>query len=693
MPKIEVGMILKERYKITKLLGSGGMGEVFLADDLSLETQVAVKINHNLNETSSAQFIREARLLASLKHPNLPRVIDYFTDADCQYLVMDYIPGDDLKTIVERHDKIGYDLILKWAVELGNALTYLHVHKPPIFHRDIKPANIKLTPTGEVILVDFGIAKTGEASQETQSGAWAFSPGFAPPEQVSGMRTGQYSDLYSLAATIYYLYVGTPPADSAQRMMGTVQYVPLNRAKPDVPENISDVIGKALAIKPDDRFATVADFLTALTNPDTTKNREESQKTMMAQRGPAAPTGALPPVPPPTDQKKRKSPVVGIVIGIAALVVVGVVGFFALRSMGIIGGAAAATQFVPSPTMMAVVEKTTESVPTSTAEIAASATEAPLPSNTPEPTTAAVVTSIGKGGKVAFVSNRQGDGYNQIWLMDVGKDANGGLVASNFTQLTTTDGDKSDPSWSPDGTKLLFTAPSTQFAQNGTPFAKDIWVLDLTQANPTPVDLTNKAGDDIEASWEPNGKKIAWTSYYRDDRLPQLFLMDPDGKEQTRLSERFAEHSPTWTPDGSYLMYVMDYQGFNVLAMRDVWSVYKDIRNFDRTSDAGRLGLATEPKISADGSTIVYTRTTGVDTTNIYTAVFNDRGSTITQITDSGKDNYACWSPDGKWILFASSRDESSEIYIVGADGQNLTNLTNYASEDTQPAWQPETTK
>lgn len=267
MQKVELGTILKERYKITKQLGTGGMGEVFLADDLTLETQVAVKINYNLNDTSSAQFIREARLLASLKHPNLPRVIDYFTDNNCQYLVMDFIPGDDLKTIVERRDKIKPEMIIKWAVELGTALTYLHNHKPPIFHRDIKPANIKLTPSGEVVLVDFGIAKTGEASQETQTGAWAFSPGFAPPEQVSGMRTGSYSDQYSLAATLYYLVVGRPPADSAQRMMGTIDYIPLKTANPAVDPYVSDAIGKALSIRPEDRFCISGRFFNCTDPP------------------------------------------------------------------------------------------------------------------------------------------------------------------------------------------------------------------------------------------------------------------------------------------------------------------------------------------------------------------------------------------------------------------------------------------
>ena len=687
MQKIELGTILKERYKITKQLGSGGMGEVFLADDLTLETPVAVKINHNLNETSSAQFIREARLLASIKHPNLPRVIDYFTDNDCQYLVMDYIPGDDLKTIVERHDKMNPELIIHWAVELGTALTYLHNHKPPIFHRDLKPANIKLTPSGEVVLVDFGIAKTGEASQETQSGAWAFSPGFAPPEQVSGMRTGQYSDQYGLAATIYYLMVGKPPADSAQRMMGAVDYVPLKNANPAVSEYVSDAISRALSIRPEDRFASVAEFLTALTHPEVTVNRVDASKTVMAPRPPASngtvpPTFATPPQP-------HKPTGLWIAVGIVALLILAGGGYFLLSYLGFIGGTPA------EPTQTAAVAATaTENIilpaATDTPETqpAAAETQAQTPIDTAASTTAAVDQSIGHGGKVAFVSNRQSDGFFQVWLMDVGKDANGNLVASNFQQLTTTPSDKSQPSWSPDGTKLLFTGASTEFARNGTPFAKDIFVVDVTQSDPTPLDLTKRAGDDVEAAWSPTGKKIAFTSYYRDDGMPQLFLMNPDGSEQVRLSERFAEHSPTWTPKDTYLYYVMDYADFSVLSMRDTWSKYASTKKFDMSSNAGRLGLVSQPQISLDGSMIAYTRTIG-GKTNIYTATTVGRGATVTQLTDSNKDSSACWSPDAKWVLFTSTRDDNSEIYIVGVDGKNPVNLTNFPSEEKDPAWQP----
>ncbi len=688
MQKIDIGSILKNRYKLEKQLGAGGMGEVFLAHDESLDTQVAIKINHNLNESTSAQFIREARLLASLKHPNLPRVIDYFTENDSQYLVMDYIPGDDLKTIVERHDKLNPELIVKWAVELGNALTYLHNRKPPIFHRDIKPANIKLTPNGDVLLVDFGIAKTGDPSQETQTGAWAFSPGFAPPEQISGLRTGPYSDQYSLAATIYYLFAGKPPVDAAQRMMGAALFIPLNMAVPSVPLHVSEAVSRALSIKPEDRFPAIADFLTALTNPQVTQIASGDQKTVMANRFPPI----LPPsgVEPTKEKPVRKSGAIWIVLGLLLVAGLIVGGYFTLTRTGRIRPLAFLVTVTPSPTVEILPTREPTEAATDTLEPTATeqATATVSVTATSEATSSVPVTAIGQGGKIAFISNRQGDGINQVWLMDIGQDADGKPVASNFEQLTFTSGDKSQPAWSPDGTKLLFVGVSSDFAKNGTPFAKDIWVLDMTQTDAQPVDLTQRAGDDVDPAWSSTGKLIAFTSYYREDNIPQLFLMNSGGLDQKRISERYGELYPAWTPNDEYLYYTLDFNGHQILSMRDRWSDYVDQKKFDVSTDVGRLGNVLYPDISADGQMLIYTQLDGKKQ-NIFSAPIKDRGRNSLQLTDTGFDYAARWSPDGKWIVFTSERDENAEIYVMDASGGNVTNLSNDPKMDIDPAWQP----
>lgn len=690
---MEKGMLLKSRYKIMEQLGKGGMGEVYLAMDESLDTRVAVKANHNLASHTAAQFIREARLLASLKHPNLPRVIDYFAEDDSQYLVMDFIPGGDLKALVESKKAITQPQILKWATQLGNALTYLHTQNPPIYHRDIKPANIKLTPGGDVVLVDFGIAKTGEASQETQTGAWAFSPGYAPPEQVSGMRTGPYSDQYSLAATIYYLLAGKPPADSARRLMGEEEYIPPIRVSKSLPEHFSAAIDKALSIKPENRFSTVADFLEALTNPAPLPDPKSAQKTVIA-KGRNAPPQVIPSGHPQiadgAPPVQKKSSALWFILGV--LVIIGVGGFFALKYLGLIPSLIA-----PAPTATTQADL----LPSNTPELAATATNTiaaatPTETLTPTPETAAFL-PIGHGGKVAFISDRQGDGYNQIWLMEVGLDANKMPVTLEPIQLTFTQNNKSNPSWSPDGTKLIYSGLSTDFSANGTPFADDIWMIDITNPDQEPVDLSRLPADDKFASWSPNGKFIAFTNYMREKNVPQLWLMNADGSKPTLLSILgFSDSYATWSPNGDFLYYVFQTGELSVLQRiyqsnfpkKTADRTVKDYIKFDNSSNEGRLGRVIEPNMRLDGSMIVYTSFFG-EKKNIYTAVTVDEGATVTKLTDTGVDFSPCWSPDGKWIVFTSERDGNMEIYIMDENGQNLTNLTNLPSLDKEPAWQP----
>lgn len=702
MSELLPGFLLKSRYKIISLLGKGGMGEVYLAEDQSLANQVAVKVNHNLTPHASAQFIREARLLASLKHPNLPRVIDYFTEDGSEYLVMDFVPGENLKTIVDQKTPLSTTMILQWAEQLGNALTYLHTQNPPIYHRDVKPTNIKITPSGEVILVDFGIAKTGDASQETQSGAWGYTPGYAPPEQVSGLRTGPYSDQFSLAATLYFLFTGLPPADSAQRMIGEQELVPVQNLNPSIPLHAANALHKAMAIKPDQRFSTVADFIAALCNTSPVPDPASAQRTVIgAPRAtpppPPAGQGSIPTpapvsaaVPVPPVETRKKSSTIGWILGIIAVAAIGVSAFLLLSNRE---KPATPANNAALPTMTAqtiVITATPGSNSPATAE--------PTPEPTIEPTIppaltetpALVYTPIGRGGKVAFVSNRQADGYDQIWLMDIVQDKGGNLLGINPVQLTFSEGDKSNPAWSPDGTKLLYSGWSTGVTANGNPMAIDIWLVDLANTDSEPVNLTQRQRDDKYPAWSPVGDKIVFTSYYRDDGIPQLFMMNTDGSEQTRLSERFAESYATWTPNAEFIMFVQTTGNLNVVYMRDKYSQYKDGEyKFDRSTDEGRLGSVSEPNLSLDGAVLAYTRAISSEKTNIYIAPFVDRGATVIQLTDTGTDRSPSWSPDGNWLVFTSGRDGNSEIYIMDGEGNQLTNLTNLASQDKDPAWQP----
>ena len=181
---LERGNLLNNRYRIVEILGQGGMGSVYRAVDENLGVEVAVKDNLFTTEEYARQFRREAIILANLRHPNLPRVTDHFViTGQGQYLVMDYIEGEDLRQRMDRVGVLPDEEVIIIGAAVCDALAYLSSRKPPIIHRDLKPGNIKITPQGQIFLVDFGLAKTLHGSQATTTGACAMTPGYSPPEQ------------------------------------------------------------------------------------------------------------------------------------------------------------------------------------------------------------------------------------------------------------------------------------------------------------------------------------------------------------------------------------------------------------------------------------------------------------------------------------------------------------------------------
>ena len=271
---LKVGTILRSRYKIIEMVGEGGMGAVYRAEDLRLEgRQCAVKeivLEMEPTETARAQaqeqFYREASTLARLDHPNLPKVSDYFTEGQREFLVMDFVPGRDLKALMDEARRQKKTLpekqVLSWAAQLCDALDYLHSQNPPILHRDIKPANIKLTPSGTLKLVDFGLVKLMVPDDATTitivQGRGTIQ--YTPLEQYGGDtgHTDARSDIYSLGATLYHLFTNQPPLDAKQRFLRPRSLVPLRRLNPRLSLRTERAVAHALAMHPEQRPANIA---------------------------------------------------------------------------------------------------------------------------------------------------------------------------------------------------------------------------------------------------------------------------------------------------------------------------------------------------------------------------------------------------------------------------------------------------
>src|SRR5262245_23605500 len=257
--------LLHKRYRIVEILGQGGMGSVYRAVDENLGVDVAVKENLFTTDEYARQFRLEAVILANLRHPNLPRVTDHFVIGDQgQYLVMDYIEGEDLRQRMERMGNVTEDESILIGAAMCDALMYLHTRKPPILHRDIKPGNVKITPDGHIFLVDFGLAKVLHGSQATTTGARAMTPGYSPPEQYGTARTDPRTDVYSLGATLYAALTGIIPEDGLARAMDNTQLTPLRKRNSKVSRRLAASIEKAMGIDPADRFQTGDEFKRSL---------------------------------------------------------------------------------------------------------------------------------------------------------------------------------------------------------------------------------------------------------------------------------------------------------------------------------------------------------------------------------------------------------------------------------------------
>src|SRR5689334_15698921 len=255
------------------------MGSIYLADDTRLKgRQCALKeveydhaLPENIRDEAREQFLREATILARLDHPNLPKVSDFFSSGPRDYLVMDYIPGDDLRTLLleARRKKIFLKEtdVLSWGDQVASALAFLHSQEPPIIHRDIKPSNLKLMPHGLIKLVDFGLVKILAPEEVTitiiQGQGTAL---YTPLEQYGGsdVHTDVRSDVYSFGATLYHLLTNEPPADARKRFLEPESLVPPRQINSEVSLRTERAILWAMSLHPDERPKSVDDFRQAL---------------------------------------------------------------------------------------------------------------------------------------------------------------------------------------------------------------------------------------------------------------------------------------------------------------------------------------------------------------------------------------------------------------------------------------------
>ncbi|WP_075064534.1 protein kinase domain-containing protein [Ornatilinea apprima] len=668
--------LLNGRYRILEVIAKGGMGAVYRALDETLGVQVAVKENLVISEEAARQFHREATLLAALRHPNLPRVTDHFLLAgQGQYLVMDYIEGEDLRARLKQMGSYTPTEAVLVGAEVCNALSFLHSRTPPVVHRDIKQGNIKISPTGQVFLVDFGLAKIAEQGAETTTGARALTPGYASPEHY-GSGTDPRSDIYSLGATLYSILANRLPEDGLARKLETAHLSPLRDLNPRVSEELARVIEKAMSINAADRYQTALEFRNALLNasPEARQILKQNQESQEAASQPTR-LGSSPavaglnqpntvlaarPVP------RKKFPVLWIfvVVGLLGIAAAAVVLPRFLRNTA--GQPGSPTAVAPSETPPPQNTATTEPLPATELPVAVEPTLINTATALPQATPTLAATPVGGTGAIAFVSNRSG--LPQIYRLEP--------ASGETAQIFENPDGACQPSWSPDGTRLVFVSPCRE--RQDTYPGSGLFIINLDGTGLTP--LISVPGGDFEPAWSPDGSRIAFSSLR--DGILHLYVYNLATNAAARISSQSSfDRQAAWSPDGSTLAFQSTRLG-----LPQIWTISasgESPKEFSILSN----GAASMPTWDAAGSVLVYSQ--GSNLPVLVARQVGAANAPEVRLADLRPAGNAEFSPDGYWLLLESTQDGNLDIYRMTRNGANLTRLTDDPAQDFDPVWQP----
>ena len=693
--RLDTGKILNNRYRIVSLLGQGGFGAVYRAWDLNLKRPCAVKENLETNPQGQKQFENEATILANLYHLNLPRVIDHFVLPDQgQYLVMDFVEGQDLEEMVNKDGPQPVKKAIDWISQISDALDYLHSQKPPVIHRDIKPANIRIDSKGKAYLVDFGLVKLFNIQSLTSPGARGVTPGFSPPEQYGHGGTNALSDIYGLAATLYTLITGVVPPESVHRYTES-RLQPAHTLNPTVPPSLSTVIDKGMALDPGYRFQNVKDFQAALkkaiaplSDEDTLISHQQAQpivapfeivqkqKRSTSDRQSRESSAPLPQKPSFLRQNKV------LVFGGAFILLIVCLGlFFAFRMFSELGNGSLfplaedkVTEVTSTPLKIETLNgnetaiqtegiETTVSIPTVVPTLSPieTTTEPLLPKNTP--TFTPVITFSQTPNPLtydlAFASDR--DGEFSVYLMDTNTGQTMPLPRPpGFERV-----------WWPSfcGTSLAVEAQDLD--------TDDQWIflIDILSGEAERLSTADSVKELGVPRCSPGGDYLAYSAHIGE--IWGLIVTDFSSSTQIIPENGHISGYASWPIQGTDFL-------FQVITQGDYKNeIYRSMGNLaDRQYQ--KIESGANPSLSPDGSQMVYS--CQVHGNNRTLCLANSDGSEAIELIEIIRAEVpgigwniqpaSAWSADGSWIYFASAVDGDWDIYRIRPGGNDLENLT-----------------
>jgi len=679
---------------------------------------VAVKENLFTTDEYSRQFRLEAVILANLRHPNLPRVSDHFAVGDQgQYLVMDFIEGEDLRQRMERMGTITEEDAVMVGAAMCDALMYLHTRKPSILHRDIKPGNVKITPEGHIFLVDFGLAKLVQGTQATTTGARAMTPGYSPPEQYGTARTDPRTDIYSLGATLYASLCGMIPEDGLARAMDNAQLTPLRKRNPKISRRLAAAIEKAMAVDPADRYQDAEDFKKALLSSTSKTERQtgeftvvpppdipilpahESREVKSNPRNNNSGGSLLPPMVdedkpfvPPNKRRRR----IGCAWITIMLILIAAGTWFIILNISpnkfpvnlLVSLPFIDRPFTSTPTKTVTplpqeptVAQTATSTPPATFTLTPTKVPVFTATGTLNETQLALPTPFGGGpGQIAFASDRSG--IPQIYLSD--------LAGDQVAALTKMAEGACQPVWSPDGLRIVFVSPcQKQMDISEVPLQDTaLFMINADGSNLTP--LPTAPGGDLEPAWSPDGTHIAFTSLR--DGYMQIYTIDLVNLSVTRLTNTSPEEitrQPSWSPINNQIVYA--YKRFGAY---QIWTMTDTGQGQQQIVRSGQHFWDYLPIWSPDDKSVLFTQRSANGPVLPWAMfiTYENRNKAVAsrlKLIPLPVENVH-YSPDGTWLVFEGiSTDNNRDIFYSLANGDQRTQLTKDPGVDFDPAWRP----
>jgi eukaryotic-like serine/threonine-protein kinase len=673
MPLQPGDLLLNGKYVIRALIGRGGFGFVYLADDTLLHEPVALKeLIPALvgDEEILRRFLGEARATMRLTHERIVRTHDVFVERGNYYIAMEYMAGGSLEARLKEGGAPPVEAAVRVAAEVCEGLAYAHAHG--VVHCDLKPANVLFDDQGRAKVADFGIAhipaEMYSRSRVTQAGFVAGTLPYMSPEQADGVRDDPRVDVYAAGAVLYRMLTGRPYLEfdtqetpgAQARNVGRIQAedpVAPSTHNRRVPAWLDAVVLKALAKRREERYGSAAALREALLRHEPPPALVVPAVLPRAEPGLAPPPRG--PAPPASRPPRRGLPAwfwpgvggAGLLLVLALLLAVWSTGRGADRPppTAVLGHATAPVPATSTERPLKVTKTPASPTPTGVAR-------PPTVAPSPRPPTAAPPVILYPQGLLAYTTGP--DGRWQIAVTDpaaVKSWLPPGLPPNSGV-----------PAWLPEAGRLGFRSKATG--------AWQIYTIGLDGSDLQQI--TSGGYDNLEAAWSPDGRKVAFVS--RRDGNKEIYLMDAGGSSQVRLTANAGgDDDPNWSPDGEWL--VFESTRGNRL---DVYKMRSDGSELARLTSGGRSN--STPAWSPDGSRIAFERQDG-DVTHIWT--MDADGGGPQQLTFEGKNNLRpAWSPDGREIAITSDRDGTTAVWIIPADGGGAPRRAS-VSEGWDAAW------